>query len=142
MRAPPDAAMWNILATYRRGELSMDKIISFPQLDDREWAWWRDQLRNKFATNPDDVEMWDECLPVIQAIWFEMFSGVVKLSRSLDVHIPAPITQEQIDAIKPACDACGESFVKQLRAERSKHFLMFVRREFDAARLRRNGDTH
>ncbi|HAF45926.1 MAG TPA: hypothetical protein DCK83_13625 [Gallionellaceae bacterium] len=117
----------------------MDNVINFPSLDAREWAMWRDMLRKEYAQMHDGADTLDSILPEIQAVWEEMFSGVFPLTMTLCAHIDPPLTQEQEDAIKPACDACGKSLVSQVKEMRSKHFLLFVKREFGAAYRRRNG---
>jgi hypothetical protein len=117
----------------------MADIFNFPNLDEREWRFWEECLRDQFSKLPDGLATIEDCLPAIKTIWEGMFAGVIPITRSLHVSIPAPLTQEQIGAIKPVCDACSQSYVKQLKDERRKHFLMFVAREFDGAYLRRTG---
>lgn len=115
----------------------MADIINFPPPNEQDWRGIREQLRKGYATLPDGLGTIDECLPAIHGHWKSIFvSYDIELPSS---EVPAPLTDEQVIAIRTAIDAVAQQIVKQLKRERHAHLGLLIEAEYKAAYQRRNG---
>lgn len=113
----------------------MAEILTFPGRDEREWRETERMLRETYRDAPDGPSIIEECIPRIRVLWGEVFEP---FSVSPTYEIPAPVTEQQIAAVKDAVTLGVNLVAERLNKERAVFFGKLVAAEYKDAYCRRH----
>jgi hypothetical protein len=112
----------------------MGDVISFPAPNERDWRLIEETIRKSFKDPRLNQAVVEEALPAIKEHWRSIFVAVSLQAQSIEV--PAPLTNEQLEAIHKVGEATSAVLIERLKHERGNSLSRLISVEIMLAQLR------